>query len=133
VQISLWGGRRVSSHERWEYYGYGPDLPPLPSVERLSDAEYRAWRRKGRWMASIEIAIVVGIAVAVGVITRSLVAVFVAAALIPCLVMGVGVVVSAVVGMRRLRATSLPAEPPGGRDSAKRRPDEQGGPVVERR
>jgi hypothetical protein len=130
VQFGLWARRQRGRTATWEYYGYGPDLPALPGPERMSDAEYADWRRKGMWFIAIEVVIVAVVTLVVGLITRSVVAIFLAALIVPCIVIGVASVATAALGVRRMRAHSLPAEPSGGGESANERPDEQRHPVV---
>lgn len=129
---SLWGGRKPTARQDWDYYGYGPDLPPLPSPPTLSDAEYEAQRRQGIWIISVEVALVVAAAVTVGIITKSPGAAFVAALVVPCLVTAVTLVAGSLLGVRRLSHHSLPAEPAGSGHTADDRPDDQGQPVVQR-
>jgi hypothetical protein len=132
MPISLWGGHEPEPRERPDIYGYGPDLPPLPSVHRLTEAEYAARRRVGIWLVIVETVLVVGIAVAVGFVTRSFVAIIIAAALVPAVVLGASFAVGAALGVRRLGRVSVEAEPSGGGDSGHDGPDDQGQPVVHR-
>jgi|SRR5581483_1913899 len=130
MPISLWGGREPEPRERPDIYGYGPDLPPLPSVRRLTEAEYAARRRVGIWLVVIETVVVVGIAVVVGLMTRSIAAIFIAVALVPAVVLGATFAVGAALGVRRLGGPSLPTEPSGGGDTGDDRPYDEDQPVV---
>lgn len=133
MPISFWGGREPRPGQRWEYYAYGPDLPPLPSVGRLSEPERQAQRRKLVWIASVEAVVLAVTVVTVGAVTRNPAAVFVAVLVVPCLVLIAALISGAVLEVRRAADRSVPAEPAGGGAAADDRPDGEGHPVVERR